>query len=202
MNVVRKEFKLKTGQLIQVVEGDITEESVDAIVNAANSHLQHGAGVAGAISRKGGPVIQKESDQWVELHGPVSHDQPAWTSDGSLKASYVIHAVGPVWGEGAEAEKLSSAIIGVLRKAEELKCKSLAIPAISTGIFGFPKDQAAKIFVKSMKDYFSGIRTSELKRIRLTLIDQETISAFNDALDEMPKFTDKLVPDDSPIGPT
>ena len=202
MNVVRKEFKLKTGQLIQIIEGDITEEYVDTIVNAANSHLQHGAGVAGAISRKGGPVIQSESDQWVELHGPVSHDQPAWTSAGSLKASYVIHAVGPVWGEGAEAEKLSSAIIGVLRKAEELKCKSLAIPAISTGIFGFPKDQAAKIFVKSMKDYFSGIRTSELKRIRLTLIDQETISVFNDALDEMKKFTDKLVPDDSPIGPT
>ncbi len=199
MNVVLKEFKLITGQLIQIVEGDITEESVDAIVNAANSHLQHGAGVAGAISRKGGPVIQSESDQWVELHGPVAHDQPAWTSAGSLKATYVIHAVGPVWGEGAEAEKLSSAIFGVLRKAEELKCKSLAIPAISTGIYGFPKDQAAKIFVKSMKDYFSWIHNSELIRIRLTMIDQETISVFNDALDEMQKFTDKLVPDDSPI---
>ncbi len=202
MNVVRKEFTLKTGQLIQIVEGDITEESVDAIVNAANSHLLHGAGVAGAISRKGGSVIRSESDRWVKLHGPVSNEQPAWTSAGSLKASYVIHAVGPIWGEGAEAEKLSAAIFGVLRTADELKCKSLAIPAISTGIYSYPKDQAAKIIVKSMIDYFSGIRTTGLRRIRLTMIDEETISVFNDALDKIEKFTDKLVPGESPIEPT
>jgi putative ATPase len=191
VNVVLKEFKLKSGQVIQIVKGDIAEESVDAIVNAANSHLQHGAGVAGALSRKGGPVIQNESTKWVDLHGPVSHEQPAWTSAGSLNASYIIHAVGPIWGEGSEVEKLGTTILGTLRTADELECKSLAVPAISTGIFGFPKDQAAKIFMMSIRDYFTDIESSELSRIRLTMIDQETISAFEDALDELQNFTEK-----------
>jgi O-acetyl-ADP-ribose deacetylase (regulator of RNase III) len=191
MNVVLEEIKLKTGQWIQIVEGDITEDSVDAIVNAANAHLQHGAGVAGAISRKGGAVIQSESKSWVEQYGPVSHELPAWTSAGSLNASYIIHAVGPVWGEGDEVEKLRSAIIGTLRRADELECKTLAIPAISTGIFGFPKDRAAKVILKTVHDYLSESTNSELNRIRLTMIDPETISVFMDALDELMKFADE-----------
>ena len=99
MNTVLSEHVLPTSQTIQIVQGDITTEAVDVIVNAANEHLQHGGGVAWAISKKGGPAIQKESDAWIRQHGLVPHSHPAWTSGGLLPAKYVIHAVGPVWGD-------------------------------------------------------------------------------------------------------
>src|SRR5689334_9334103 len=145
MNTVLVEHILPSGKTIQIVQGDITIEEVDAIVNAANEHLQHGGGVAWSISKKGGSSIQKESETWIRQHGRVPHSTPAWTSGGLLPAKYVIHAVGPVWGEGNEDNKLESAVIGSLRVAEELKCSSIAMPAISTGIFGFPKDRAARV---------------------------------------------------------
>src|SRR5574342_878378 len=126
MNTVIMERTLPTGQTVQIVQGDITIEQVDAIVNAANEHLQHGGGVAWAISKKGGPTIQKESDEWIRQHGPVSHSHPAWTSGGLLPAKYVIHAVGPVWGDGDEDDKLSDAVTASLRVADELKCESIA----------------------------------------------------------------------------
>lgn len=126
--------------MLQLVEGDITTAKVDAIVNAANAHLQHGGGVAGIISRKGGPVIQRESDLWVREHGSVRHAEPAVTSGGSLPCRYVLHAVGPVWGEGDEDRKLAEAVTGSLRAADQLELTSIAFPAISTGIFGFPKE--------------------------------------------------------------
>src|SRR6185436_13486579 len=118
MNTILVERKLSSGQTLQIVQGDITMEEVDALVNAANEHLQHGGGVAWAISKKGGPAIQKESDIWIRQHGPVSHAQPAWTSGGLLPAKYVIHAVGPVWGDGDEDKKLSEAVTGCLRVAD------------------------------------------------------------------------------------
>src|SRR5690349_20210279 len=135
MNKVLVEHVFPTGQTIQIVQGDITIEEVDAIVNAANDHLQHGGGVAWAISKKGGSTIQKESDAWTRQHGRVAHASPAWTSGGLLPAKYVIHAVGPVWGDGDEDHKLQSAVTGSLRVADELKCSSIAMPAISTGIY-------------------------------------------------------------------
>src|SRR5512142_3082566 len=115
MNTVIVQRILPTGQTIQIVQGDITIEEVDAIVNAANEHLQHGGGVAWAISKKGGSAIQKESDAWIRQHGRVTHAHPAWTSGGDLPAKYVIHAVGPVWGDGDEDQKLSDAVLGCLR---------------------------------------------------------------------------------------
>src|SRR5512143_4256941 len=153
MNTVLSEHVLSTNQIIQIVQGDITTEAVDAIVNAANEHLQHGGGVAWAISKKGGSTIQKESDAWIRHHGAVSHARPAWTSGGQLPAKYVIHAVGPVWGDGDEDNKLESAVTGSLRVAEELKCSSIALPAISTGIFGFPKERAAEIIFSTLETY-------------------------------------------------
>src|SRR5215813_13905727 len=110
MNTVLVERGLPTHQTIQIVQGDITIEEVDAVVNAANEHLQHGGGVAWAISRKGGSAIQKESNDWIRQHGTVSHAYPAWTSGGRLPAKYVIHAVGPVWGDGDEDHKLALAV--------------------------------------------------------------------------------------------
>jgi O-acetyl-ADP-ribose deacetylase (regulator of RNase III) len=184
MNTVLKEHVLATSQTIQIVQGDITTEAVDAIVNAANEHLQHGGGVAWAISKKGGSAIQKESDAWIRQHGPVSHAHPAWTSGGLLPAKYVIHAVGPVWGDtqsagagGNEDKKLSEAVTGSLRVADELKCASMALPAISTGIFGFPKDRAAEIIFSAIEKYFAS-NTSNLKVVKLTLFDQATVDVF------------------------
>src|SRR5512147_2901380 len=167
MNNVLVERIFPTGQNIQIVQGDITTETVDAVVNAANEHLQHGGGVAWAISKKGGPAIQKESDAWIRHRGTVSHERPAWTSGGQLPAKYVIHAVGPVWDASEADGKLEAALTGSLRVADELKCSSLALPAISTGIFGFPKDRAAGIIFAALERYFTEHPTSGLRQIRL-----------------------------------
>jgi O-acetyl-ADP-ribose deacetylase (regulator of RNase III) len=182
MNTVLKERNLPTtGQSIQIVQGDITTEEVDAIVNAANEHLQHGGGVAWAISRSGGPAIQKESDEWVRKKGTVSHARPAWTSGGMLSAKFVIHAVGPVWGEGDEDTKLAEAVTGSLRVADELGLNSIAFPAISTGIFGFPKERAAKIILGAIEAYFQENTSSGVQVVKLVLFDQPTADAFLNA---------------------
>ena len=177
MNKVLVDKILPAGQTIQIVQGDITIEETDAIVNAANEHLQHGGGVAWAIVRRGGQVIQQESDEWIHKHGPVTHSHPAWTSGGLLPAKYVIHAVGPVWGDGDEDKKLSEAVHGSLQVADELKCSSLSLPAISTGIFGFPKDRAAGIIFSTIKNYFAHHETG-IKLVRIVLFDDATIRAF------------------------
>lgn len=177
MNIVLKERTLDTGQTIQIVQGDITIEEVDVIVNAANEHLQHGGGVARTISKRGGPEIQVESNEWVRTKGPVDHAHPAWTSGGNLPAKYVIHAVGPVWGDGNEDAKLTEAVNGSLRVADELELESVAFPAISTGIFGFPKERAASVILTSIENYFQN-NASGVKVIKLVLFDQPTVDAF------------------------
>ena len=179
MNRLIVERKLSTGQTLQILQGDITIEEVDAIVNAANEHLQHGGGVAWAISKKGGDTIQQESDEWIRKNGLVSHTHPAWTSGGALPAKYIIHAVGPVWENiGDEDKKLSDAVTGSLRVADDLKCKSISMPAISTGIFGFPKDRAAKIILTSIDEYFSKTQASNIQQIRIVLFDTPTLQMF------------------------
>lgn len=170
---------------LQLVQGDLTTESVDAIVNAANRYLQHGGGVAGAIVRRGGEVIQRESNRWVEEHGPISHEQPAYTTAGALPCRYVIHAVGPIWGEGEEDQKLCAAVRGALQVAEQLGCQSLALPAISTGIFGFPKQRAARLILQTIAEYLEQLPAESLQTVRVTLIDQATLSAFQDVWQEL-----------------
>lgn len=177
MNKVLVEHVLPTGQTTQIVQGDITAETTDAIVNAANEHLQHGAGVAGTIVRRGGAIIQQESDAWIREHGPVSHSRPAWTSGGLLPAKYVIHAVGPVWGDGDEDAKLAAAVHGSLEVADELKLSSISLPAISTGIFSFPKERAAGVIFSAIEKYFSH-HDSGIKVVRLVLFDDSTTRAF------------------------
>lgn len=145
--------------ILELVKGDITEMEVDAIVNAANSHLKHGGGVAGAIVRKGGKVIQEESDGIG--YCPVG--QAVITTGGNLKAKYVIHTVGPRMGEGNEDEKLKNATLNSLRLAHERKLKSIAFPAISSGIFGFPIDRCAKIMLSSTIEYLKG--KTEVKEV-------------------------------------
>ena len=158
---------------IEITEGDITECAVDALVNAANSYLQHGGGVAGAIARKGGPAIQKESNEI----GYVAVGDCAVTSGGNLKAPYVIHAVGPRHGEGNEEEKLRRTVTNVLKTATTRGFTSIAMPAISAGIFGFPKDACAEILYGETTKFLLD-QPSTLKKIIFCLIDRELIQYF------------------------
>ncbi len=184
MNQVLREHTFDSGKKLELVQGDITAETTDAIVNAANKYLEHGAGVAGAIVHKGGSQIQQESSQWVSEHGLVTHAEPAYTHAGRLPCRYVIHAVGPYWGEGQEEEKLAQAVHGSLQVADRLNLKSIALPAISTGIFGFPLDKAAHIFLDTIQEYLASTPASGLKLIRLVIYDQKSLQAFVNAWEQ------------------
>ncbi len=169
---------------IQVALCDITKEDVDIIVNAANSSLKHGGGVAWAIVKAGGYEIQRESDEYVRAHGPVPTGGVAVTSAGKLKAKYIIHAVGPIWrGRGDEDSLLYKAVFNTLKKAQELKARSIAMPAISTGIYGFPKDRAARIFARAIKDFLSGQGDSSIELIRICHIDEVNARIFAENMD-------------------
>jgi O-acetyl-ADP-ribose deacetylase (regulator of RNase III) len=178
MNKLIREYIFETGKVLQILLGDITKEHVDVIVNAANAYLQHGGGVAGVISLKGGSIIQLESDQWLEENGPVQHASPAYTSGGDLPCKYVIHAVGPIWGEGDEDKKLAEAVAGSLVLGDQLGLSSIAFPAISTGIFRFPIERAAKIILEAFRTYMKQNPAANLGQIRLVLYDQQSLYVF------------------------
>jgi len=169
-------MKVGNAELV-LVKGDITEVKADAIVNAANSRLKMGGGVAGAILRKGGKSIQEECDRIG--HCPVGG--AVITGAGRLKARYVIHAVGPRMGEGDEDRKLWNATLNSLKLADKYNVKSIAFPAISTGIFGFPKDRCAEIMLKCVKEYLSSGRTG-IERVIFCLYDDETYRIFDETL--------------------
>lgn len=165
---------------LTLVQGDLTELAVDAIVNAANSGLQLGGGVAGAIRTKGGPSIQEECNRI----GPIRVGEAVVTGGGDLKASYVIHAVGPSYGEGDEDEKLRNATLNSLKRASERGMKSIAFPAISTGIFGFPKDRCAQIMLKTVSEFLGG-RETNLERVILCLWSGDDLELFEKTLGEV-----------------
>ncbi|MFQ5969081.1 MAG: macro domain-containing protein [Nitrososphaerales archaeon] len=166
---------------VELIKGDITELHTDAIVNAANSKLRHGAGVAWAIINKGGYVIQKESDK---LHFCLVGNAVITTA-GKLKAKYVIHAVGPVRGEGNEDAKLKSATLSALKLADKYKLRSIAFPAISTGAFRFPKDRCANVMLNAVADYAE--ETTGLEKVIFCLYDDETFEVFKDVLQQVTK---------------
>ncbi len=162
---------------LELVEGDITEMDVDAIVNAANERLAHGGGVAGVISRKGGPAIQSESDVWVHTRGRVPTGSAAITSGGRLKARHVIHAVGPIYdGTARSAELLASAVRAALQMADDHGLKSVALPAISTGIFGYPVEEAAQVMLEAAIAYLRG--ETGLERVVFCLYGQSAFDVF------------------------
>ena len=161
---------------LELAEGDITELDTDAIVNAANSSLILGAGVAGAIRAKGGPSIQQECD---EIGGcPVGG--AVITTGGNLKARHVIHAVGPRKGEGDEEEKLKNATLNSLKVADENGLKSIGFPAISTGVFGFPIERCAEIMLSGAFDYLQG--ETGLARVVFCLYGEEAFGVFEGVL--------------------
>ena len=163
---------------IELIRADITLLEVDAIVNAANSQMQHGGGVAGAILRRGGAVIQRESDRI----GYVPVGNAAVTSAGALPCRYVIHAVGPRMGEGNEETKLQSATLASLERAEELRVRSLALPAISTGIFRFPLASCARIMIQCALAFSE--RARSLERVIFCLHDDAAYQVFKNTLEE------------------
>jgi O-acetyl-ADP-ribose deacetylase (regulator of RNase III) len=172
------ETKVIDSCTVRAVLGDLTCEKVDAVVNAANRHLAHGGGLAGAIVRAGGSIIQDESTELapVEVGGVVS------TSAGTLPCRWVIHAVGPRWGEGDEEAKLRSAVTASLNEAHRLGARSVALPAISTGIFGYPKEDGTRVIVDTIRRWLHSVTEHELEEIRLTAFDEPTAGLFARAL--------------------
>ena len=163
---------------IRFYRGDITKHACDAIVNAANSELLPGGGVCGAIHRAGGSVIADECRRIYEEHGPLPPGQAVATSAAKLPAKYVIHTVGPVWqgGDHAEAEVLSSCYRESVRLADTLKLHSLAFPAISTGIFGYPLEQAAWVAVPTLVE---SLRSSKhIVLIAVVLFEKTALDVF------------------------
>jgi len=169
-------------RVLELLEADITEMQTDAIVNAANARLILGGGVAGAIKRKGGPKIQQECNKI----GGTFVGGAVITTAGNLKAKHVIHAVGPRMGEGNEDQKLNNATLNSLKLADENNLKSIAFPAISAGIFGFPIQRCAEIMLKTTIDYLKG--QTGLEKVIFCLFGHANYEVFANQLNQqLPK---------------
>ena len=171
------------GAILELAQGDITLEQVDVIVNAANSRLAGGGGVDGAIHRRGGPAIMAETDQKYPDGCPTG--SAVLAGGGDLLAKYVLHAVGPVWGGGqrGEADQLAGAYLRCLELAVENGCRSIAFPALSTGAYRYPMDQAARVALSTAIDYLKTHGKPE--RVRFVLFDAGAYGAFAAALEEL-----------------
>jgi len=170
-----------SGMTIQVRHGDMTTEEVDCIVNAANASLDHASGLAGAIIKKGGEVIQNESDIWVAKNGKVEEGGLVITGAGKLPCKHVFHAVGPMWHGGNEGEEiiLGMCVRSCLEKADEMKLNSISLPAISSGIFGFPKEKCATVMFDMVRSYAKEKQgKTNLTLVRFTNFDDRTVDIF------------------------
>ena len=170
-------MKISVGtSVLELMQGDITALDTDAIVNAANAQLVLGGGVAGAIRTKGGPAIQEECNRI----GGTFVGGAVITTGGALPAKHVIHAVGPRWGQGDEENKLRNAVVNSLKVADANKLASIALPAISTGIFGFPIEPAARIMLGAAYDYLQG--QTGLRRVIFCLFGKKDYDMFEKIL--------------------
>jgi O-acetyl-ADP-ribose deacetylase len=157
---------------LEVMQADVTKLEVDAIANAANTQLKHGGGVAGAISRAGGPEVQRESDD----HAPIGLGEAVETTAGDMPARWVIHGATMELGGPTSAEIIERATASTLAKAEELGCRSLALVAFGTGVGGFPLDEAARLMVGVAREHEGG-----LERIVFAVHGDEAERAFREA---------------------
>jgi O-acetyl-ADP-ribose deacetylase (regulator of RNase III) len=167
---------------VEVIQGDITKMEVDAIVNAANSTLMGGGGVDGAIHRAGGPKILEECMIIRNKQGGCATGEAVLTGGGNLKARYVIHTVGPVWAGGNKNEEqlLSNAYRNSLQLAVDHAIRSVAFPNISTGVYGFPKDRAARIAVQSVNDFLQS--DASVNRVIFCCFDEENYKIYSTLL--------------------
>jgi O-acetyl-ADP-ribose deacetylase len=173
---------LGNGRTIELVEGDITAQEVDAIVNAANSSLMGGGGVDGAIHQAGGPAILEACKRIRSQQGPLPAGEAVATTGGKLKARHVIHTVGPVWrgGQHGEPETLANCHRNALQLADKLELRSVAFPSISTGAYGYPLEQAAEASLVAVKQALPELSHVEL--VRFVLFGNAAFEAFREAL--------------------
>lgn len=169
---------------IELIRGDITEIAVDAIVNAANSSLLGGGGVDGAIHRRGGPAILEECKRIRDRQGGCPTGEAVITTGGKLPARYVIHTVGPVWhgGDRGEAALLRNCYLNSLRLAEENGIKTIAFPNISTGVYGYPKPEAARIAIAAVRDYLS--ESTSIEKVIFVCYDEENYQLYAERLEQ------------------
>ena len=169
---------------LEVIKGDITKIKVDAIVNAANSSLLGGGGVDGAIHRAGGPAILEECKKIVARQGGCKTGEAVITTAANLPAKYVIHTVGPVWrgGNNKEREKLAKCYLNSLQLAVENNCKTMAFPNISTGVYHFPKEDAAKISVDSIQQFLS--KDHSIEKVIIVCFDDENFRYVSNSITE------------------
>ncbi len=172
------------GAVLRLVEGDITQQEVDAIVNAANSRLAGGGGVDGAVHRRGGPAIMEETRRKYPQGCPTG--SAVITGAGALRARWVIHAVGPVYRDGqhGEPELLASAYRRSLELARDHQCRSVAFPSLSTGAYRYPLPEAARVALRTVID-FLGQRRGSLEEVRFVLFGREAYEQFARALEEL-----------------
>jgi O-acetyl-ADP-ribose deacetylase len=172
------------GTRIQALTGDLTRQDVDAIVNAANVHLQHGGGVAAAIARGAGPELQRESDGWVAEHGPLRDGVAAVTSAGSLPCRHVVHVAGPVHDPARDdnADRLWTAVTAALDAAARVGGRSVAFPAISAGIYGYPLPEATSVLVEAVVSWVAAA-PGRLDEVRLVGFEDRVTEAFASALE-------------------
>lgn len=165
-------MELGQGRTFTVWIGDLLTEPVDAIVNAANGGLAHGGGVAAAISRAAGEALDEEGDAIVKRRGRIPTGEAVVTTAGRLPFKGVIHAVGPAMGEGEEEDKLAAAITNALLRAHEEGWRSVAFPAVSSGIFAVPLPVCARGYVRGVRAFFAAQPTTSVRAVRLTLFQR------------------------------
>lgn len=169
---------------IVAAQGDLTEQRVGVIVNAANERLQHGGGVAAAIAKKGGPAVQEESDEWVATHGEVGPGQAAVTTAGDLQADRIVHVVGPRYREGQDNEGLlRQAVETALDAAASAGARSVALPALSAGIFGYPREEATRVIASTARTWLEE-NLDPVEEVRLVGFDEATARDFAAALSD------------------
>jgi O-acetyl-ADP-ribose deacetylase len=186
--IIEADLNTLTGRktkMFQVIRGDITKVPVDVIVNAANSSLLGGGGVDGAIHRAGGPAILEACRKIIAKQGGCKTGEAVITTAGELPAKYVVHTVGPVWNGGSnhEAENLQNCYQNSLNIAEANGCRSIAFPNISTGIYGYPKAEAAHIAIQTVKNYFK--KTSRIEKVVFVCFDSENYELVQHELNKI-----------------
>jgi O-acetyl-ADP-ribose deacetylase (regulator of RNase III) len=178
-------YRIGSAATLELVTGDITDETTDAIVNAANSSLLGGGGVDGAIHREAGPTLLEECKKIREQRGPLPPGQAVTTSGANLKARYVIHTVGPVWqgGKVNEPQILESCYCHSMEQANLKACTSISFPSVSTGAFGYPVAPAAQIALRAIADLLH--EPKSVKLVRFVLFDERTYKAYAAAAEEL-----------------